>query len=145
MLRKWTENDLSAICELEKQCFIDPWSLEMLKGEFELNGFLGYLIEENGEIVAYAGFSSVLDEGNLDLIAVSENHRRKGYAKQLANKAFSELVKNGVTKVFLEVRKKNAAAISLYELLGFNRIGERLNYYGNDDAVMMVKFLEENL
>ena len=117
----------------------------MLKGEFELNGFLGYLIEENGEIVAYAGFSSVLYEGNLDIIAVSENHRRKGYAKQLANKAFSELVKNGVTKVFLEVRKKNAAAISLYELLGFNRIGERLNYYGNDDAVMMVKFLEENL
>ena len=145
MLRKWTESDLNAICELEKQCFSDPWSLDMLKGEFSLNGFLGYLIEENSEIIGYIGVSRVLDEANLDLIAVGENHRRKGYAKALFDKALTELFATGTEKVFLEVRKKNIPAISLYEKQGFIRLSERLNYYGNDDAVIMVKFKGDNL
>ena len=139
MLRKWTSKDLNAICELERECFSNPWSLDMLVSEFEQGGFLGYLIENEGEIIGYAGFSTVLDEANLDLIAVAPEHRKKGYAKALATEGIKELFSSGINKIYLEVRKKNLPAISLYEALGFTRLAERKNYYGDDDAIIMAK------
>ncbi len=139
MLRKWTSKDLNAICELERECFSNPWSLDMLVSEFEQGGFLGYLIENEGEIIGYAGFSTVLDEANLDLIAVAPKHRKKGYAKALATEGIKELFSSGINKIYLEVRKKNLPAISLYEALGFTRLAERKNYYGDDDAIIMAK------
>ena len=139
MLRSWTKNDLNAILELEKQCFKEPWSYEMLESEMNLKGFVGLVLEENGEILGYVGASTILDEGNIDVIAVAPSMRKKGYGKLILSELLNKLFSNGITKVFLEVRRKNLPARSLYENLGFITIGERLNYYGDDDAIIMVK------
>lgn len=40
-----------------------------------------------------------------------------------------ELEKRGVVTLWLEVRASNAAAIALYESLGFNEATIRRNYY----------------
>ena len=45
----------------------------------------------------------------------------------------------GVNKIFLEVREKNAPAISLYIKNGFVKISERKNYYGDENAVVYIK------
>ena len=113
MLRSWTKNDLNAILELEKQCFKEPWSYEMLESEINLKGFVGLVLEENGEILGYACASTILDEGNIDVIAVAPSMRKKGYGKLLLSELLNKLFSNEITKVFLEVRRKNLPARSL--------------------------------
>ena len=43
----------------------------------------------------------------------------------------------------LEVRPTNAAAITLYESLGFAQTGRRRRYYGDEDALLMTLDLDE--
>ena len=60
-----------------------------------------------------------------------------GFPKELID----ELEKRGVATLWLEVRASNAAAIALYESLGFNEATIRRNYYpttdGREDAIIM--------
>ena len=83
MIEKWTESSLLEIADLEKECFSNPWNLNMLKSAFETNTFQGFLIKDGEKIVSYIGVSYVLDSANIDLIATSKDYRRKGYAKRL--------------------------------------------------------------
>jgi len=60
--------------------------------------------------------------------------------------AFSYYLKNGVDRVYLEVRASNRAAIALYEKCGFNCIGKRSAYYRypTEDALVMLCELKGN-
>ena len=42
----------------------------------------------------------------------------------------------GAEVIFLEVRSRNVPAVSLYESLGYKKIGTRPKYYIDDDAVI---------
>ncbi len=59
----------------------------------------------------------------------------------LAAFAIRELETRDVFTLWLEVRASNAAAIALYESLGFNEATIRRNYYptaeGREDAIIM--------
>ena len=97
MLRKWCESDLARLEALEKECFKDPWSYEMLESEMNLKGFVGLVLEENGVILGYVGASTILDEGNIDLIAVAPSMRKKGYGKLLLGELLNKLFASGIT------------------------------------------------
>jgi ribosomal-protein-alanine N-acetyltransferase len=51
----------------------------------------------------------------------------------------AEMVTLGVTKMTLEVRASNEAALKLYKKLGFASVGARPQYYedNGEDAVIM--------
>lgn len=68
-------------------------------------------------------------------MAVDPAERRTGIARTLLTDALAR-VKG---KWFLEVRASNAAAIRLYESVGFTRAGERKKYYYEpaEDAIVM--------
>lgn len=70
-------------------------------------------------------------------LAVAESFRRRGLAEALARRLFA--LRRG--EYFLEVRASNAAALGLYEKLGFERQGRRRAYYHRpvEDAVLMRK------
>lgn len=75
------------------------------------------------------------DEAELYRIAVMPEYRGKGFGRALM-KDFLNNCPKVVSKVFLEVRESNKAAIGLYESFGFKEISRRRNYYGNEDAVV---------
>ena len=81
--------------------------------------------------------------GDTDIlsVAVRPSFRRFGIGKMLMDNIIVTADKKGVTDVFLEVRKSNISAISLYEKTGFEKIGERKNFYDlpREDAVLMKK------
>ncbi|SQB26002.1 ribosomal-protein-alanine N-acetyltransferase [Citrobacter koseri] len=64
-----------------------------------------------------------------------------GWGEELLEHLIDELEKRGVLTLWLEVRASNAAAIALYESLGFNEATVRRNYYptadGREDAIIM--------
>ena len=50
--------------------------------------------------------------------------------------------RKGACKVFLEVRDSNRQARRIYERFGFKVIGKRKKYYLDEDALVMVRILE---
>ena len=57
--------------------------------------------------------------GWLNYLAVSQEHQRKGYGKELVEKAIYELKKIGCLKINLQVRNSNTSVIGFYKHLGF--------------------------
>ena len=60
-----TNEYLNDVAELERTCFSNPWSRNMLAEELEnaCSAFLVALDAENGSVVGYAGLLAVADEG----------------------------------------------------------------------------------
>ncbi len=87
--------------------------------------------------ISAAAVARVLAPGEAELlnVAVAPAWRRLGLAEQLIRRFF--LFSPG--DWFLEVRQSNAAAIQLYEKMGFSHIGRRPGYYADsgEDAIVM--------
>ena len=131
---------LDEVAELERLCFPDPWSRNMLKEELE-NDLAAFLValDEQGTVVGYAGLQVVLDEGYILNVAVRPDCRRQGIAGQLLNVFLNFAKGNQLAFLTLEVRASNYAAIALYGSRGFRGMGRRKNYYEHprEDAVIM--------
>lgn len=97
--------------------------------------------ENEKEIVGYVLFNQILDEAEIYKIVVSKEFRKKQIAFKIVEFLLNELKKNNVKKIFLEVRKSNIPAISLYKKCGFIDIREIVDYYTNpkEDGIMMLK------
>lgn len=132
-LRSLQSEDAQACLNLIPATASDSWSLANI--ESALDGHQHYFCigaELGGHLVAFAIFSEVLDEMELLYIAVKASHARRGIAEALLSEVFS-LKKNQVEKIHLEVRESNTSAISLYQKLGFIKVGKRKNYYASAD------------
>lgn len=131
---------LSQVAALEKICFpADPWSEALFRAALDDPRAAILLAEgKNSEILGYAVLFTVLDEGNLDNIAVAPAHRRHGVADALLG-AVVRFGREHLSTLTLEVRASNAPAITLYEKHGFAAVGRRKNYYTDpkEDAVLM--------
>lgn len=135
-----TTEHLPQLTALERICFpADPWSESLYQAALD-NPAVAILLAqgEGGTLLGYAVLSTVLDEGNLDNIAVAPEHRRRGVADTLLS-ALTGFGRGRLARLMLEVRASNAPAIALYEKHGFAAVGRRKNYYNapREDAVLM--------
>ncbi len=79
---------------------------------------------------------TMFDEGHIMNVAVMSRFRRRGIGKGLIETVFSMTALDCYT---LEVRITNLDAVSLYKHLGFEILGKRPKYYGDEDALIMWK------
>ena len=124
-----TAADVPQVAEIERACFSDPWPEGVLLHELENELSLWLVAKSEDTVLGYLGSQSVLDEADMMNIAVRESARRQGIAKSLILALCARLHDAGVRSLTLEVRDSNAAAIALYEGLGFLQVGRRPNYY----------------
>lgn len=68
-------------------------------------------------------------DAEVDSIVVADAYRRRGVGRALMTQAVTRARMLGKEKVLLEVREGNAAAIALYQQMGFGIDGTRANYY----------------
>ncbi len=141
--RQMTPEDLGDIIEIENTCFTaDAWSeddfLYRLNEKDGAVRFINVVAEENGEVAAYLAAVTVADEMNVDSVAVKPEHRRKGVASKIIDFAIN---KADASVIMLEVRESNLPAISLYQSLGFEKVGMRKDYYERpvENAILMTK------
>jgi len=137
--------DVSAVAELEKRCFSDPWSENSIASEVD-NRLAHWLVAEvDGVVVGYVGSQTVLDASDMMNLAVSPEYRRQGIGQALVNALVEHLRQNKVIALLLEVRVSNAPAIALYKSMGFEQVGGRPKYYHNprEDALILRKDLLE--
>ena len=81
----------------------------------------------------------VVDELQIDNLAVAERWRRRGIGEALLKSALSQASGLGARTATLEVRSANAAARVFYEKEGFSPVGLRRRYYADppDDALLL--------
>lgn len=133
-----TKEYLNEVTALDASIFpYSPWGRHSFEGNLE-NAFDHPLIAlEDGRLVGY-GLLRQIDAGEVLLIAVAPDCRRKGIGRQLLKGLLDEA--NLGENIFLEVRASNDAAQALYRSEGFSEIARRRNYYHDpeEDAVIMM-------
>ncbi|UQF81832.1 MAG: ribosomal protein S18-alanine N-acetyltransferase [Mogibacterium diversum] len=133
-------SDLDDIYELDVQTFAMPWSKEALSYDILENDNAFVIVAEyEGEFAGYADIWTVLDEADLNSIAVRVDFRRKGIGDAIMLAMTEMLPANGVATINLEVRVSNMPAIKLYKKYGFKECGVRPGYYldNGEDALIM--------
>ncbi len=142
-LRRMQPQDVEAVLEIERRNFRDPWTRRAFLAEIETTPVSQPLVVEyNGRIVGYAVAWFVVDELQIADIAIHEDFRRRGLARQIMAYLFEVAQQRGCKVAHLEVRQTNLAAKQLYEGLGFQTTTVRRAYYGPaEDALLMSKNL----
>ena len=140
LIRKMNTNDISAVAEIEKQCFSQPWSEKSFSDSILREDTLFLVCElTDKNIVGYMGMYLSFDEANVTNVAVSPQYRKMGIGEQLVANAKTNAKDASIQTIFLEVRVSNIPAISLYEKMGFQKLGVRKNFYEHplEDAYIM--------
>jgi ribosomal-protein-alanine N-acetyltransferase len=135
VLRRMRAADLPAVMEIDALSLPRPWSAAIWRGELESPHALYLVLEEEGDISGHIGIRHVLGELHVTTIAVRPQRRRRGHARALIGAALAAYPEARLAH--LEVRPTNAAAVTLYESLGFRATGRRPRYYGDEDALLM--------
>ncbi len=132
---------VSAVAEIEKICFSDPWSVNSIAGELDNPLSLWVIALDGDRVVGYVGSQTVLGGADMMNLAVAPEYRKQGIGERLVNQLVERLQKKGAISLCLEVRQSNLPAISLYEKLGFQQVGLRPNYYRNprENALILRK------
>ena len=143
IVRAWQEKDIEIIAEMEKRCFTDPWTKEMLSDVLKYPLYGSFLVEDGGQVCGYACLIGIPNvEATVANIAVDAPFRGKGYAKVLMDAMHTRAKEIGAEECFLEVRVHNVPAIALYQSYGYETFGVRAKYYPDgEDAYVMKKTL----
>jgi ribosomal-protein-alanine N-acetyltransferase len=143
MIRELKESEIPLIADIERVCFSTPWSEKSIEDSFCLDCNHFFVCDSEGRIAGYIGLSIAADEGYILNVAVLPEYRRKGIGEALVRYVITGF--GDLAFVTLEVRPSNTAAVALYQKLGFERVGERKNYYRNPDenALLLTKFFKE--
>ncbi|MDT7793116.1 MAG: [ribosomal protein S18]-alanine N-acetyltransferase [Mycobacterium sp.] len=127
-----TRTDAARCAELESQLFDgdDPWPARAFLAELEAKHNHYVAARADDKLVGYGGIARLGRkkpyEYEIHTIGVDAAYQGKGIGRQLLT-ALLEYANGGT--IFLEVRTDNDAAISLYESVGFVRVGMRRRYY----------------
>lgn len=137
--REMAAGDIAAVAAMEKECFAAPWPFKAFEEELE-NRLAYYLLAVSGDVViGYAGMWVIYDEAHITNVAVTPARRGQGVGRSMMLEAIRFAGEKGASSMTLEVRPSNAAALALYEKLGFVRAGVRRQYYEDtrEDALIM--------
>jgi ribosomal-protein-alanine N-acetyltransferase len=143
-LDRMTEADLPRVLEIERLSFDDPWSRGAFLHEIRVNRVALNLVlrsrDADARVDAYACIHCVLDEAEINNIAVHPDCRRQGLGRLLMQGILDEVIERGCRVATLQVRPANAPARDLYRRFGFIECGLRRRYYASgEDALIMIK------
>ena len=138
-VRAIVREDIDALTGLENACFTEFWSQGQILGSMSRTDFCGVIAEtDTKQAVGYLLGACLFEDAEIARIAVKEDYRKQGVGKALISEFFTIVKEKGAERVFLEVRKSNAPAVSLYKHCGFlpTRVRERY-YVDGEDALEM--------
>ena len=157
--------DLPAVADLIELCFADTmdndgqrYIADMRRASRD-DGFLkwashmtetaslpltGFVWEEDGHIVGNSSLIPFRDHGKriylIANIAVHPDHRRRGIARILTQRAMTYGWNKKATALWLHVRDDNPGAIELYNHLGFQEIARRTTWTAKPDPHLLKPF-----
>lgn len=152
IIREAKDADIPAILEIASASITSSWTYDYVHDRLGRDDSLLFVAVDNSvvstgngsgasnpQVVGFASFRLVGDDGELLQIAVDVNRRRCGVGGCLLGAILDYSKNKALTSVFLEVRAGNAPAVALYKKFGFEPLRVRKGYYDNpiEDAVVM--------
>lgn len=139
--REMTAEDVPFISRLEEETFSMPWSADSFLEMISKEDARYYVAEEDGRLLGGCGVLMIAGEGNITNVAIAPEARNRGIGTALLRHLMAEGDRKGLTAYTLEVRVSNAAAIHVYEKLGFVSAGVRPGFYEKpvEDALIFWK------
>ena len=144
-LRAPQPGDIRALAKAETECFSDPWPEQFFVSElFAPARFQRVLVDSAGELVGYLFTAWQYLDLHILKVATRPPYRRTGLGRRLMVLAEEHAREMAGESLTLEVRTTNAAAIGMYEALGYEHAGIRSGYYADlSDALVMTKRIGE--
>lgn len=127
-VHSWSQSLFEQELMQENRCFFTLWE-DMGMGRQGLVATSGIFLGEICELLT---------------IAVLPRWRRQGLATLLLTANLEIAQASQAKEVWLEVRARDLGAQSLYEQVGFTKMGLRKRYYSDDDAITMCCRLNES-
>lgn len=137
--RELQEADIGVLAQMEAEAFSMPWTEQDFRGLLE-HSYCFYLVAlVEGEIAGCCGYTNLCREADIDNVVIGSRYRNRGIAQAMLRELIARGEEDGVEAFTLEVRVSNAAAIHIYEKLGFRSEGIRPGFYEKprEDAMIM--------
>lgn len=139
--RRMTAEDVPFISRLEEETFSMPWSADSFLEMIRKKDARYYVAQKGDQLVGGCGVLMIAGEGNITNVVVAPEARNQGIGTGMLRYLMQEGDREGLTAYTLEVRVSNAAAIHVYEKLGFVSAGIRPGFYEKpaEDAMIFWK------
>lgn len=139
IIKEMALQDAAAAAHLEARLFSMPWSEEGFRTSLEQPDTLYLAVWDKDLLVGYCGLLQSFDEADITNVAVAPEYQNMGVGHQMLSRLMTLGRERGIGRYTLEVRVSNAAAIHLYEKLGFQSVGIRKGFYEKpkEDAYIM--------
>lgn len=138
MIRKISVNDITEVNDLLKY-----FNYRVTEGNIKQPFFKGVVYYEE-DIKGVLIYSEIYDRVEIEYIIVKEKYLNKQIGSKLMEWLISYSKNNNILNITLEVNVSNKRAINLYKKFQFKEISIRQNYYGNDDAIVMIRKFDNN-
>ena len=148
-VREFKSDDIKHVVFINKETLPENYPDQFFLG-LHYHAPKSFLVAEiDGKIVGYImcrierGISSFgrlpVKKGHVVSVAVLDSYRHKGIGTALIKQAMKAMTEYGSSEFFLEVRKGNEEAVSVYGTLGFSVHRVLRGYYRDgEDAYLMV-------
>ena len=138
MIQLANEKHLDEIYNIEKMVFTKPWTQENIKRDLTLiTNTENWVYLKYKKVIGYIFGWKVMDEFHLNNIAVHIDSQRKHIGRSLIKHIRERLHNQGIQRISLEVSEGNKPTQKLYESLGFQQKGIRMDYYAIGEHALL--------
>jgi ribosomal-protein-alanine N-acetyltransferase len=138
------ESDVLHVLAVESAAYQFPWSEGIFRDCLRV-GYTCRVLDIGGDIAGYGIMSMGAGEAHILNVCVRSEFQCLGFGRKILLYLLERARSSGMQEAFLEVRPSNAAAIRLYQALGFEAVGTRRGYYqaevGREDALVLRRVL----
>ena len=133
--------------ELSQESFQygSPWSVAQFSEDLAHSSSKWLLKKDSNEVlIGYIQYRIVFDEAEIYNVVVSSESKGQGVGSHLMAQLKTELKKQAVQQLFLEVRESNHQARVFYQKHGFVEMSVRKNYYHHplENGLILMKELK---
>ncbi|MBN2231129.1 MAG: ribosomal protein S18-alanine N-acetyltransferase [Candidatus Thorarchaeota archaeon] len=148
-IRQFNTDDIKHVVQINKECLPENYPDQFFLGLYYHAPKAFLVAEVDSKLVGYImcrierGISSFgrlpVKKGHIVSVAVLHSQRHKGIGTAIIKAGLRAMEEYGASEFFLEVRKGNEDAVSVYENLGFSVRRVLRGYYRDgEDAYLMV-------
>ena len=143
LIKNCLKEHIDIIYEIDKASSCYNWTKNMFLEELENKNTSFKVLCMSNIIIGYIIYNIIIDEAEILNIVIDNEFKRQNLGKYLLEQTITEISKQKIKTIFLEVGEKNIPAINLYLQFGFEQYNVRKQYYKNkENALLMRKILK---